>query len=71
LLEGRSFNQSQALKVAIIGPNADDPHAQLGDWAGASGQVDWMKDGHPRECTTTLVDGLKAEAPAHWEIEYE
>ena len=39
-----------------IGPNADDPHAQLGDWAGASGQVNWMPDGHPRE---TVRDGAR------------
>ena len=50
--------------IAVVGPNADDPHAQLGDWAGASGQVDWMPDGHPRELTATVLDGLRALAPA-------
>ncbi|MEI6406940.1 MAG: glycoside hydrolase family 3 N-terminal domain-containing protein, partial [Actinomycetes bacterium] len=33
-------------KIAVVGPNADDQHSQLGDWAGASGQVAWMKDGN-------------------------
>jgi len=54
--------------VAVVGPNADDPHAQLGDWAGASGQADWMPDGHPREATETVLDGLRAVAPADWTI---
>jgi len=52
------------LRIAVVGPNADDPHAQLGDWAGASGQVDWMPDGHPRALTCTVLDGLRALAPA-------
>ena len=54
--------------VAVIGPNADDPHAQLGDWAGASGQIDWLPDGHPRELTTTVLDGLRAYAPKEWTV---
>ncbi len=54
--------------VAVIGPNADDPHAQLGDWAGASGQADWLPDGHPREMTETVLDGFRAYVPAHWSV---
>ena len=55
--------------IAVIGPNADDPHSQLGDWAGASGQVDWMPDGHPRECVETVLDGLSALGPEHgWTV---
>lgn len=54
--------------IAIIGPNADDPHAQLGDWAGASGQIDWMPDGHPRESTVTVLDGFREVAPPTWTI---
>ncbi|RZU48917.1 beta-glucosidase [Krasilnikovia cinnamomea] len=54
--------------VAVLGPNADDPHAQLGDWAGASGQVDWMPDGHPRELIETVLDGFRAVAPGDWTI---
>ncbi|MFE5306961.1 glycoside hydrolase family 3 N-terminal domain-containing protein [Isoptericola sp. NPDC056605] len=57
-------------RVAVVGPNADDPHAQLGDWAGASGQVSWIRDGHPRELTETVLDGLRAVAPASWEVTY-
>jgi len=49
-------------KIAVVGPNADDPQAQQGDWAGGSGQVAWILNGHPRECTTTVLDGIRALA---------
>lgn len=55
-------------RIAVIGPNADDPHAQLGDWAGASGQINWMPEGHPREKTMTVLDGIRAIAPAEWTV---
>jgi beta-glucosidase len=56
-------------RVAVVGPNADDAHTQLGDWAGASGQVRWlMPDGHPRHLTETVLDGLRAVAPDGWEV---
>ncbi|UKJ63717.1 glycoside hydrolase family 3 C-terminal domain-containing protein [Cellulosimicrobium cellulans] len=54
--------------VAVVGPNADDDHTQLGDWAGASGQADWLPDGHPREMTTTVLDGFRALAPEGWTV---
>jgi beta-glucosidase len=57
-------------KIAVIGPNADDQHNQLGDWAGASGQVDWLPNGHPRELTSTVPDGLRQIAPTDWQITY-
>jgi beta-glucosidase len=57
--------------IAVVGPNADDVSAQLGDWAGNSGQVDWMPDGHPRELTETVLDGLRALAPESWTITYD
>lgn len=57
-------------RVAVIGPLADDAQTQLGDWAGSSGQVDWIPNGHPREMIMTVLDGLRAHAPANWEIEY-
>src|SRR4029453_8715280 len=55
-----------ARTLAVMGPNADDPSAQLGDWAGDSGQVDWMPGGHPRELTETVLDGFRALAPEGW-----
>ena len=54
--------------AAVIGPNADDPQANLGDWAGASGQVDWMPDGHPRETVETVLDGFRAVVPPSWTV---
>jgi beta-glucosidase len=57
-------------RIAVIGPNADDQHAQLGDWAGASGQVNWMPDGHPRHMTQTVLDGVRMVAPEDWTITY-
>ncbi|WP_239526125.1 glycoside hydrolase family 3 N-terminal domain-containing protein [Microbacterium sp. B35-30] len=55
-------------RIAVVGPLADDAQTQLGDWAGSSGQVDWIPDGHPREMITTVLDGLRAHVPADWEI---
>ncbi|MFT4164665.1 MAG: glycoside hydrolase family 3 N-terminal domain-containing protein [Microlunatus sp.] len=60
-------------RIAVIGPNGDDPQAMLGDWAGNSGQVDWMPDGHPRELVETVADGFRAvcaEAGDGWEVSY-
>ncbi|AGL19386.1 glycoside hydrolase family 3 N-terminal domain-containing protein [Actinoplanes sp. N902-109] len=54
--------------VAVIGPNADAPQSQLGDWAGASGQIDWMPGGQPRELIETVLDGFRAVAPRGWTI---
>ncbi|GAA1981326.1 glycoside hydrolase family 3 N-terminal domain-containing protein [Terrabacter lapilli] len=54
--------------VAVLGPNADDPQANLGDWAGASGQVDWMPDGHPRETVETVLDGFRRVVPGTWAV---
>lgn len=47
------------LRIAVVGPLADDAQTQLGDWAGGSGQAGWL-DAQPREMITTVLDGLKA-----------
>jgi beta-glucosidase len=66
------LNPDKASKtLAVIGPNADDVSAQLGDWAGNSGQVDWMPDGHPRGLTETVLDGLRALASKTWTVTYD
>ncbi|WP_061962431.1 glycoside hydrolase family 3 N-terminal domain-containing protein [Demequina flava] len=49
--------------IAVVGPNADDAQTQLGDWAGSSGQADWLRQGQPREMITTVLDGLRSIAP--------
>jgi beta-glucosidase len=54
--------------IALIGPNANDPQAMLGDWAGATGQIDWMPEGHPRESVETVLDGFLAVAPDGWTV---
>ncbi|GAA4926651.1 glycoside hydrolase family 3 N-terminal domain-containing protein [Actinoplanes utahensis] len=58
-------------RLAVFGPNADDVSAQLGDWAGNSGQVDWMPDGHPRELTVTVLDGLRELLPDGWALDFD
>ncbi len=62
------LSAERPLTIAVIGPNADDPHAQLGDWAGASGQIDWMPDGHPRSDTVTVLDGFRSVVPGDWTV---
>ncbi|MDX3614057.1 glycoside hydrolase family 3 N-terminal domain-containing protein [Streptomyces europaeiscabiei] len=65
---GRAGGQGTPRTIAVIGPNADSPEAMLGDWAGATGQVPWMPEGHPRETVETVLDGLRAVAPADWTV---
>ncbi|MDT7790283.1 MAG: beta-glucosidase, partial [Pseudonocardiales bacterium] len=50
-------------KIAVVGPLADDPQTQLGDWAGSSGQADWLPNGQPRDMITTILDGLRELSP--------
>jgi beta-glucosidase len=68
--QGRAVGRGAPRTIAVIGPNADDPQAMLGDWAGASGQVDWMPEGHPREAVETVLDGFRAVVPAEWAVTY-
>ncbi|WP_436968509.1 glycoside hydrolase family 3 N-terminal domain-containing protein [Demequina muriae] len=55
-------------RIAVVGPNADDAQTQLGDWAGSSGQADWLPDGQPRDMITTVLDGLRAQVPDGWDV---
>ncbi|MEU8708041.1 glycoside hydrolase family 3 N-terminal domain-containing protein [Streptomyces sp. NPDC048565] len=70
--DGRAVAPAGAtpLKVAVVGPNADDAQTQLGDWAGSSGQTDWLPDGQPRAMIRTVLDGFREHAPADWDISY-
>ncbi|MCG7285497.1 glycoside hydrolase family 3 C-terminal domain-containing protein [Cellulomonas sp. ACRRI] len=56
--------------VAVVGPLADDPQTQLGDWAGSSGQVGHMAHGQPRAMITTVLDGLRDGVPDGWTVTY-
>ncbi len=64
------FAASEGKRVAVVGPLADDAQTQLGDWAGNSGQVNWMPDGQPREMITTVLDGFKQIAPEGCDVVY-
>ena len=64
------FNAADAKRIAVVGPLADDAQTQLGDWAGSSGQINWMPDGHPREMITTVLDGFKQLSPEGCEVVY-
>jgi beta-glucosidase len=64
---------SKIKKIAVLGPNADDAQNQLGDWALGSGQAypQGREDmTQPRENTTTVLDGIKAQFPGAT-IKYE
>ena len=65
---GRAVGDGAARTVAVLGPLADDAQAQLGDWAGSSGQAGWMPDGHRRASIVTVLDGLTAHVPADWTV---
>jgi len=65
------LDPGKPVKIAVVGPLADDAQTQLGDWAGNSGQAGWIPDGHPREMITTVLDGLRDLAPAGSEVTYQ
>ncbi|OZG66294.1 beta-glucosidase [Bifidobacterium hapali] len=64
------FAAETANRIAVVGPLADDAQTQLGDWAGSSGQVNWMPDGHPRNMITTVLDGIRELAGDSCDVVY-
>jgi beta-glucosidase len=62
--------EAPARTIAVVGPLADDAQTQLGDWAGSSGQADWLPDGQPREMITTVLDGLRRLVPDDWHVSH-
>lgn len=57
--------------LAVVGPNADDPAAMLGDWAGGSGQCSWLGPGYRSPNTVTVLDGLRDLAVGKgWEVRH-
>ena len=64
------FSAAPGKRIAVVGPLADDAQEQLGDWAGNSGQVNWMPEGQPRGMITTILDGFKQLAPEGCEVVY-
>jgi beta-glucosidase len=57
--------------IAVIGPNADDDLQQLGDWSLGSPQHPPEAGKQPREKTTTVLDGIRALAPAGTPVRYQ
>ena len=51
------LNAAKLRQITVLGPNADDDLAQLGDWSLGSPQHPPEKGKHPRESTVTLLDG--------------
>lgn len=63
-------DKGASTRIAVVGPLADDAQTQLGDWAGNSGQADWLPEGQPREMITTIRDGLRRHVPGDWTVDF-
>jgi len=58
-------------RIAVLGPNADDVRAQLGDWVSWSGQLDAAGlPERPRESIVTVLDGIRQRAGAACRVDY-
>jgi beta-glucosidase len=54
-------------KLAVLGPNADDTLAQLGDWSLGTGQMTSPSGPcHPRASVVTARDGFQSLLPPGW-----
>jgi beta-glucosidase len=65
------LNPALLRSIAVIGPNADDDLQQLGDWSLGSTQHPPEAGKHPRAKTVTVLDGIRAMAPAGMKVRYE
>jgi beta-glucosidase len=65
------LDPAQVKSIAVIGPNADDDLQQLGDWSLGAVQHPPEAGKHPREKTTTVLDGIRTLAPAGSAVRYE
>ncbi len=64
------LDPGQIKSIAVVGPNADDDLQQLGDWSLGASQHPPEAGRHPRAKTTTVLDGLRALAPAGLAVRY-
>ncbi len=64
------LDPAKVKSIAVVGPNADDDLQQLGDWSLGSPQHPPEAGKHPREKTTTVLDGIRALAPAGCAVKY-
>jgi beta-glucosidase len=58
------LDASKSKKIAVVGPNADNALAQLGDWSLGASQYGPEYGQQPRELTSTVLDGIRARALA-------
>lgn len=65
------LDPAKVRSIAVVGPNADDDLQQLGDWSLGASQHPPEAGKHPRERTTTVLDGIRALAPDGCVIHYE
>ncbi len=63
------LNAKTLRRIAVIGPNADDVVAQLGDWT-LGGRDDHGEGGHPRANTATVLDGVRARVGSGCRVDY-
>lgn len=64
------LDPTRVRSIAVVGPNADDDLQQLGDWSLGSSQHPPEAGKHPREKTVTILDGIRALAPAGCAVHY-
>ncbi len=57
------LSAEQLTRVAVVGPNADNADAQLGDWSLGTTQYGPEYGKQPRELTRTVLDGVRARLP--------
>lgn len=65
------LDPAKVKSIAVVGPNADDDLQQLGDWSLGASQHPQEAGKHPREKTTTILDGIRSLASAGCLVHYE
>ena len=60
----------QVKRIAVLGPNADDVQAQLGDWVSWSGQLGEHALARQRESVVTVLDGIRNRVADDCEVTY-
>ncbi|MEA3347380.1 MAG: glycoside hydrolase family 3 N-terminal domain-containing protein, partial [Candidatus Auribacterota bacterium] len=66
------LDEQKVKKIAVLGPNADDIMAQLGDWSRGCGNAadDPNAEMHPREQLSSVLDGVRSRAGTDYNITY-
>jgi beta-glucosidase len=65
------LDPAKVKSIAVVGPNADDAVQQLGDWTLGASQHPPEAGTQPRENVTTVLDGIRALAPAGCAVRHE